>query len=114
MKVTGFKQYLEKLYITFYNDSETFMKKKVASYAVAVDGATVTLEISSDDLPLGTYAICMFHDENGNKKLDSGLFGIPTESYGFSNNAKGFAGPPSYKQCKFQFKDNQTIEIKLD
>ena len=32
-----------------------------------------------DPLPAGTYAVACFHDENKNGKLDTGLFGIPTE-----------------------------------
>ena len=36
-------------------------------------------------LPAGTYGISVFHDANGNGKLDTFL-GIPREGYGFSRN----------------------------
>jgi uncharacterized protein (DUF2141 family) len=36
-------------------------------------------------LPAGTYAIAVFHDANGNSKLDT-FMGIPREGYGFSRN----------------------------
>src|SRR6516165_5778315 len=29
---------------------------------------------SFDPIPAGTYAVACFHDENGNKKLDKGMF----------------------------------------
>src|SRR5258708_36119562 len=32
-----------------------------------------------DPIPAGTYAVTCFHDENKNGKLDTGIFGIPTE-----------------------------------
>src|SRR4051812_17019013 len=56
-----------------------------------------------DPIPAGTYAVACFHDENKNGKLDTGLFGIPTEGTAASNNAKGFMGPPAFDDAKFSF-----------
>ena len=56
-----------------------------------------------DPIPAGVYAIACFHDENKNGKLDTGLFGIPTEGTVASNHAKGFMGPPSFDKAKFSF-----------
>jgi uncharacterized protein (DUF2141 family) len=38
----------------------------------------------------------VFADENGNGKLDTNLVGMPTERYGFSNDAKGNRGAPEF------------------
>ena len=65
-----------------------------------------------DPLPAGTYAVACFHDENKNGKLDTGLFGIPTEGTVASNNAKGFMGAPSFKDAKFAFTGSPT-ELRL-
>ena len=54
-----------------------------------------------DPVPPGTYAVACFHDENGNGRLDTGLFGIPTEGTVASNHARGFMGPPSFQDAKF-------------
>lgn len=56
-----------------------------------------------DPIPAGTYAVACFHDENKNGKLDTGLFGIPTEGTVVSNHAKGFMGPPSFDKARFTF-----------
>ena len=41
--------------------------------------------------------------------------GIPVEDYGFSNNASGLFGPPSWEDAKFRFSDNNKIvEIVID
>jgi len=56
-----------------------------------------------DPVPRGAYAVACFHDENGNGKLDTGLFGIPTEGTVASNDARGFMGPPSFTDAKFSF-----------
>ncbi len=61
-----------------------------------------------DPIPAGTYAVACFHDENGNSKLDTGLFGIPKEGVVVSNRAKGTLGPPSYDDAKFTFNGNAT------
>jgi len=52
-------------------------------------------------LPHGEYAIKVYHDENANNELDTRIFGIPIERYGFSNNARGTLGPPEYKDAVF-------------
>jgi uncharacterized protein (DUF2141 family) len=48
------------------------------------------------NLQPGRYALILFHDENGNGRLDKNFWGVPTEPYGFSNNAQGFLGPPRF------------------
>ena len=54
------------------------------------------LEFVFTGLPAGKFAVAVFHDENGNDTLDTNLLGIPKEGYAFSENARGFAGPPSF------------------
>ncbi len=65
-------------------------------------------------LPPGTYALGLFHDLNGNGVLDKNLFGIPKEPYGFSNNARGRLGPPSFEDAAISVTGDQPITIRLD
>ena len=53
-------------------------------------------------IPAGQYAVVAFHDENNNGKLDRSPIGIPLEQVGFSNDAVGVAGPPTFQQAGFQ------------
>ena len=62
-----------------------------------------TASCQFDDVVAGTYAIACFHDENNNGKLDTNLLGIPTEGVGVSNDAKGFMGPPKFKDAAFSY-----------
>lgn len=64
-----------------------------------VQGGKATVEV--ENVPAGTYAVAVFHDENGNGKLDTNWIGIPKEGTGASNNAKGVMGPPKFKDAKF-------------
>jgi uncharacterized protein (DUF2141 family) len=65
-----------------------------------------------DPVPAGTYAIACFHDENKNGKLDTGTLGIPTEGTAASNDAKGFMGPPTFKNAKFSF-SGSAAELRM-
>jgi uncharacterized protein (DUF2141 family) len=65
-----------------------------------------------EKLAPGEYAVKVFHDANGNRKLDIGLMG-PKEKYGFSNDVMGFMGPPDFDDAKFLFDgSDMTVDIK--
>ena len=64
-------------------------------------------------LPHGEYAISLFVDSNGNKKIDKNFLGIPKEQYGFSNNVMGRMSAPSFDQAKFVVTGPTTQNIKL-
>lgn len=71
-----------------------------------------TAIIEFEDLPFGEYAIKAFHDEDANDDLNTNFLGIPVEDYGFSNNARGMFGPPSWESAKFELTDeSKKIEI---
>jgi uncharacterized protein (DUF2141 family) len=60
----------------------------------------------------GTYAIALYHDENGNKKFDRNFIGIPTEGFGFSNNPGIVFGPPEHAEAAFDVGDDP-VELKI-
>ncbi len=61
------------------------------------------------DLPSGTYALALIHDENGNRKLDTTL-GIPREGFGFSRNPAIRFGPPKFASARVAISTGQTEE----
>ncbi len=71
-------------------------------------------EITLTDLAYGEYAISVYHDRNDNGKLDTGLFGIPKEALGTSNDAKIRFGPPKYEDAVFMLdQPSRTIHIPV-
>ena len=71
--------------------------------------------LTIDSLKYGHYAIKVFHDENSNGELDSNLLGIPSEDYGFSNDASGWFGPPRWEKAMFLLNQREmTIEISIE
>ena len=61
----------------------------------------------------GEYAVKVYHDENSNHELDTRMFGIPVERYGFSNNARGTFGPPGFDEASFKL-NASTVRIKIE
>jgi uncharacterized protein (DUF2141 family) len=53
------------------------------------------------DLPHGTYAVRLYHDEDDDGELDTNLVGVPQEAFGFSNDARGRMGPPDFQRAAF-------------
>ncbi len=49
------------------------------------------------------YAVAPFHAEKGETTLRTGLFGQPEEGYGFSRNATGTMGPPSFNAAAYNY-----------
>jgi len=58
-------------------------------------------------------AIAAYHDVNKNGELDRNPLGIPSERYGFSNNARGLTGPPSFEEAAITLEADKTIEISI-
>lgn len=65
------------------------------------------------NLQPGSYALSLFHDENGNGKLDSNIAGIPTERYGFSRDARGRMGPPAFADAAVELHGDMSITVNL-
>jgi uncharacterized protein (DUF2141 family) len=108
------------MYLAIYDNSTSFnqdnknknidKKRWVRSIVEAV---TIEGFIKSIELKKGVYAISLFVDSNDNKIIDKNFLGIPSEQYGFSNNATGFLSSPSYKDASFNLVDDLNIKISL-
>jgi uncharacterized protein (DUF2141 family) len=57
----------------------------------------------------GTYALAVIHDENRDGELATNLMGMPKEGYGFSNDAKGTLGAPSFEAASFSYNGQSLI-----
>lgn len=79
-----------------------------------VDVATGQRVAAFADLPAGDYAVKAFHDVDGDGEMDTNPFGMPTEPYAFSNNARGNMGPAGWDRAHFAVEGAtaQTIAIR--
>lgn len=111
IEVRGIEKVKGQLYVAFYSSEDTFLKKPLTGLRVEVTDTVLT--IPCQGLPAGEYAFALFQDENGNGRLDTAAFGVPTEKSGFSNNAEGIMGPPSYDKCLFCLQKDTLMVIDL-
>ena len=110
--ISNFDNDKGKAFIALYNSEANFLGNAYKSAIVDIKNKTCT--VTFKDVQQGVYAISLFHDENGNNKMDSNFLGIPKEDYGCSNNARGFMGPPKWADAKFEIKNeiiHQTIKL---
>ena len=95
------------LMIAVFNSEDNFPNKSFSEQRIAVTDRTMV--ITFPGLPAGKYAVSVYQDSNNNGKLDTMIFGIPKEKYGFSNDAR----MPNYEKCRFEFNGNTDITIQI-
>ena len=91
----------------------TFLKGSCpySGVAPAVQGQTT---VTINDVPPGVYALQLYHDRKDLGHVDRGLFGIPKESIGFSNDAPvGLHGPRFARAAFTHGEDPQTVSVTL-
>ena len=93
-----------------YADAASWLKNSLQGERQPANAKTVLVY---RNLQPGTYALSLFHDENGNGKLDSNVAGIPTERYGFSRYARGHMAAPSFADAAVELHGDTTITIHL-
>ncbi len=113
VNATGFPDNVGQAYMGLYRAQDDFpvINKQYIGKVVAISGNKSALIFSQ--LPKGNYAVAVFHDRNKNGKLDTNMFGVPTEEYGFSNNARNTFSAPSFKDASFTVDGNKTISITI-
>jgi uncharacterized protein (DUF2141 family) len=64
-------------------------------------------------MPLGTYAITIYHDEDNDGEMDRRWYGPPKEGYAFSNNYQSAFKPASFEDAAFEFNGDMELEIEM-
>jgi len=98
--------------VALFDSADSFLKRplQIASAPVSEGGATLALK----DLAAGQYAIAVYHDANDDGRLDQNMMGIPIEANGFSNDALGHMGPPTFEAARIDLPpDGSAIRVTL-
>jgi uncharacterized protein (DUF2141 family) len=100
LRVAGAANDSGSMKVAIYGSEETFNDptRSLATKTLALEDGVAEWAIPVAALPR-EIAIAAYHDENGDEKLTLNRFGIPSERYGFSRNARGLTGPPSFRQA---------------
>lgn len=95
------------LMVGVFNDENNFPNSYYRGKRIAV--TDTVMEISFDNLSFGQYAVSVFQDRSGSGRLSTGIFGIPTERFGFSNDIRR----PNFQGALFDFDNDMIITIRI-
>ncbi|CAM3379024.1 DUF2141 domain-containing protein [Aequorivita lipolytica] len=112
VSISNFENNEGKAMIGLYNLEVDFLKKEFKSFAKEITGKQV--KVSFENIPDGTYAVSVFHDEDNDNEFDMFLGFIPSEDYGNSNNVSPRFGPPEWNDAKFEVKGGEIKKIKIE
>lgn len=115
LKIQNIKTTKGTIRIAFYKKGADFPNDEGITYAKEIKISQAgEIDLKFNDIPLGEYAVAVFHDVNANKKIDKNLFGAPTEPYGFTRNFKPKFSAPKFSDCNIVFSSqNKSFTIKL-
>jgi uncharacterized protein (DUF2141 family) len=113
IEVSGIAPDRGKVYVAVYDGPQTFPVSDRQRVGQVLAPENTRLTVHFKDLPPGHYAAVAFQDLNGNGKLDKNFLGIPKEPYGFSNRARGSAGPPKFAEAAITLDPDGITSIAL-
>jgi len=79
----------------------------------AVKARAGSIEVVFDGVPPGPFAVSAFHDSDRDFELDTGLFGIPQEDYGFSRDARKPFGPPDFAAARLTLRPGEHMRVRV-
>jgi uncharacterized protein (DUF2141 family) len=99
--------------VKIYDSKEGFLKEDLAKEKIrkkATKGKTI---IPLSKVHEGRIAVVVYHDEDNNGELKTGLFCRPKEGYAFSNNYRP-KSPPKFSKASIELIHGKAVEIKLN
>lgn len=98
-----------------YNREDAFPDEHYKKYLRKLTGK-INNRISSvtfQNLPVGTYAVNILHDENNDGIIKKGII-LPKEGIGFSNyQSLGLSNRPTFAGSSFCLNGNMRISVKI-
>jgi uncharacterized protein (DUF2141 family) len=90
-------------------DQARFLKQCAYSGSAPAHAGDNTITVR--DVPAGSWAVLAYQDANDNGELDRNFIGIPSENYGFSRDARGKFGPPSFEDAVITVRDEGAATV---
>lgn len=101
-----------KMRLSLFATEDTWLKEGVRMEILPLVMPEMVWDVM--DLKPGVYAVSAVHDCDANGELNTGTFGMPTEPYGFSNNARNPFGPAKWKDACFEVVEGEnTIRFQV-
>jgi len=111
--IQGIEHEEGKIDAKIYKDKETFLKEELAVESIRKKPTKGKTIIPLQKVHEGQIAIVVYHDEDGNGELKTGLFWRPKEGFAFSNNYTP-KGPPNFKKASIELIHGEPVIIELN
>lgn len=112
LDIRGIQKSQGKVFIAAFRKTDPFPAMNGKYKSLIVNAKSSSTEAIME-IPADTYSIAVFHDANNNGKMDKNMFGVPTEIYGFSNNARATFSAPDFEDAAFELKSEKKMIIYL-
>ena len=99
--------------VKIYMDKKSFLKEDLAAESIRKKPTKGETIIPLTKIHEGRIAIVVYHDEDGNGELKTGLFWRPKEGFAFSNNYTP-KGPPNFKKASIELIHGKPVTIELN
>lgn len=102
-EIEGVRSARGNLTITVYGDDPAeFLAPGARLARIRVPSQGGILKACMAVPPRRSYAVAVYHDEDGDHDFDRTLLGLPDEGFGFSRNPETIFGIPGYDSVKFE------------
>jgi len=99
--------------VKIYDNKKNFLKEDLAQEIVRKKAVKGQMVVPLSKIHEGQIAIVVYHDEDSNGEMKTGLFWRPKEGYAFSNNYKP-KGPPKFSKASIELIHGKPVEIELN
>ena len=99
--------------VKIYIDKENFLNEEMAAETIRKRASKGKTVIPLSRLHEGTIAVVVYHDEDGNGELKTGLFWRPKEGFAFSNDYAP-KGRPKFKKAAIGLVHGEPVNIELN
>ena len=111
--IQGVEHEKGKIDVKIYIDKKSFLNEELAVESIRKKPTKGETIIPLTKVHEGRIAIVVYHDEDGNGELKTGLFWTPKEGFAFSNNYSP-KGPPKFKKASIKLIHGEPIFIELN
>ena len=111
--IQGVEHEKGKIDVKIYTDQKSFLKEELAVESTRKKPTKGKTIIPLKKVHEGQIAIVVYHDEDGNGELKTGLFWRPKEGFAFSNNYAP-KGPPKFKKASIELIHGEPVIIELN
>ena len=100
-----------------FGDKSTFMTEEGASHSgktMLSEERTGTAQIILEDVVVGDYAVSVLADRDGDERMTMNFLGLPSEYFGFGNDARVVLALPSFESALVKVESPRTeIDIRF-